>query len=236
MKKLLIAMIIVGLLPVAAFAQFPYPGTEVDSYRYDSLATPPWIFMSGPSTPNREALARCFASNKQSGACNKDFLIPFKVHASIAQWIEWDFTGTRWDWFVRKPGNYAANCLTWWISSNQEVVVDFRGFGPLVPESLKYVGQPPIDIWYTFDPPVPLPPKGDPRWISATALNDSLNWFHIPDSQVFHEGKFFKFWNYIHVVRCNSACEYQNDGFVSLTLQCQKPWIDRTDGYFKPQG
>jgi hypothetical protein len=236
MKKLLIALIIVGLLPAAAFAQPPAGATEVDSWAYmkdEVTGEFYWDWQSGPGAPNQQALARCFASGQADSACNKDFWINFKVHASVAQWIEWDFNGTRWDWFVRKPGNYAANCLTWWMSSNQEVTIDFHDFADLAPVDTKYVGQPSIPVWYCMDPPGGVPPlKDDPIWVSATALNDSANWIHIPDSDDFHVGKFFKFWNYIHVVRCNSACEYQNDAWVTLTLECQKDWIDRETGYF----
>jgi hypothetical protein len=237
MKKLLIALIVVGLLPAAALAQPPAGATEVDSwsYEYDEAAGAYfWDWQSGPGGPNVLAKARCFASGQADSACNKDWWIFFKVHASIAQWIEWDFSGTRWDWFVRKPGNYAANCMTWWISSNQEVTIDFHEFGPLVAVDPKIPDQDmEIEIYYCFDPPGGVPPlKTDPIWIPAPALNDEDNWFHIEDSYDFHYGTFFKFWNYIHVERCNSACEYQDDAWVTLTLECQKPWIDRSTGYF----
>jgi len=238
MKKLIIAMIIVGLLPVAALAQPPLGAIEVDSWAYicDDFKVCTWVYQSGPGAPNQEALARCFASGKGDGFCNKDWLIPFKVHASVAQWLEWDFTGTRWDWFVRKPGNYAANCLTWWLASNQEVVLDFKGFGPLVQEDPKpdYPGTPlDIPVYYCFDPPGNVPPlKDDPLWIPAADMNLEANWYRIPDSPDLHFGWFVKIWNYIHVEECNSACEYQNDAFISLTLECQKPWIDRETGLF----
>ena len=237
MKKLLIAMIIVGLLPVAALAQPPSGAIEVDSWAYleinDSPPETAWVWQSGPGTPNLQALARCFVSRKGDGYCNKDWEIPFKVHASIAQWLEWDFNGTRWDWFVRKPGNYAANCLTWWLSSNQDVTMDFVDFGPLIAEDPKPGTDHEIEVFYCFDPPGALPPfKWDPLWIPAPLMNDPANWLYIEDSENLHEGFQVKIWNYIHVERCNSACEYQNDAFISLTLECQKDWIDRSDGYF----
>ena len=238
MKKLIIALMIIGLLPVAALAQtYPYPGTEVDSWAYlpDAAGNMEWVWQSGPGAPERTALARCFASIRGEGSCNKDWEIPFKIHASIAQWLEWDFNGTRWDWFVRKPGNYAANCLTWWLSSNQDVVMDFKDFNDLHAEDPKPGQDEWIEIFYCFDPPGALPPlKDDPLWIPAAAMNDPANWIRIEDSPELHEGWFVKIWNYIHVERCNSACEYQNDCFISLTLECQKDWIDRSDGFFKP--
>ena len=236
MKKLLIAMIIVGLLPVAALAQPPAGAVEVDSWAYleNAAGEWEWVWQSGPGAANQEALGRCFSSFKGDGFCNKNWEIPFKVHASVAQWLEWDFTGTRWDWFVRKPGNYAANCLTWWLSSNQEVVMDFRNFGPLIAVDPKIPDQDmEIEIYYCFDPPGGLPPlKTSDLWIPAPAMNLEENWLHIYDSYDLHYGWFVKIWNYIHVERCNSACEYENDSFISLTLECQKPWIETEFGFF----
>ena len=239
MKKLLLALLIVGLIPVVASAQPPNGATEVDAFAYEydeATGTWSWVFQSGPGAPNQMALGRCFASRDTSGYCNKDWWVPFKVHASIAQWLEFDFNGTRWDWFVRKPGNYAANCLTWWMASNQGITIDFHEFGPLVQEDPKpdYPGTPlDIPVFYCFDPPGGVPPlKTDPLWINAVDLNLEDFWWHIPDSPSFHEGMFIKFWNYIHVEVCNSACEYQNDAWITLTLECQKDWIDREDGFF----
>ena len=235
MKKLLIAMIIVGLLPVAALAQPPAGAIEVDSWAYlaNAAGVMEWVWQSGPGAPDRQALARCFASRQGEGYCNKDWDIPFTVHASIAQWLEWDFNGTRWDWFVRKPGNYAANCLTWWLASNQDVMMDFRDFGPLVALEPKPGQDEEIEIFYCFDPPGALPPlKADPLWIAAPDMNLEENWHLIEDSYDLHFGWQIKIWNYIHVEECNSACEYENNCFISLTLECQKPWIDRSDGFF----
>jgi hypothetical protein len=235
MKKLLIALVMVGLFASVAYAQ--PPGTEVDSWAYmqdEETGEWYWDWQSGPGAPNQQALARCFASGQADSACNKDWWIFFQVHASVAQWIEWDFTGTRWDWFVRKPGNYAANCFTWWLSSNQDVTIDFHDFGPLVAEDPKPGQDEEIEIFYCFDPPEGLPPlKTDPLWIPSYAMNDSINWWTIPDSYNLHwEGVFLKIWNYIHVERCNSACEYHDDAWITLTLECQKPWIDRTTGWY----
>lgn len=233
MKKLIIALLVVGLLPVVALAQ--PPGTEVDSWAYleDAFGDWEWVWQSSAANPNQQALARCFVSFPEDGACNKDFEIPFKIHASVAQWIEWTFSGTRWDWFVRKPGNYAADCLTFMIASNQEVTIDFHSFADLHAEVPKPGQDEWIEIFYCFDPPGGVPPlKTDPIWIPADLMNDPAYWFYIEDSPALHEGVQFKFWNYIHVEPCNSACEYQNDAYVTLTLECQKDWIDTGTGFF----
>jgi len=238
MKKVLIALLILGLLPVAAYAPvynpyYDYPGSEVSSWAWVNGA---WVVSSEGANPNECALARCFASLPADSACNKDWKIDVKIHASIAQWIEWSMTGTRWDWFVRKPGNYAADCITATIKSNQNVLVDYHDFGPLVAvDTLKAVLDT-IPIWYSVGDYTPTPPpKGDPRWTWCRDLNNAAEWDTIFDSKDLHDGLQFKLWNYIHVENCNSACEYEDDAWISLKLLCQKEWIDTVDGCFKPE-
>lgn len=231
MKKLIIALLVVGLLPVVAWSQtYPYPGTEVSSWYW---VADHWEVSSDASNPSLTALARCFASIPLDSSCNKNWKIPVKVHASIGQWVSWSMSGTRWDWFVRKPGNYAADCITATLKSNQHVLVDYHDFGPLVAESSSVLDT--IPIWYAVGDFASGPPvKGDPAWVYATDMNDPAEWDTVYDSFQLHNGIQFKLWNYIHVENCNSACEYDDDAYISLILLCQKEWVDTTTGYFKP--
>ena len=74
-----------------------------------------------------------YTSGGADGACNKlEWTIDIVNHASIAQWINWAFSDTRWDWQVRKPGTYAADCISFVIQSNNDVTMSFAGFEPLV--------------------------------------------------------------------------------------------------------
>ena len=233
MRKALIVILMVAFLPVVAVAvdAYPYPGSEVSSWYWDGTG---WKVSSEAANPNPEALGRCFSSLPVDSACNKDWRIDVDIHASIAQWIEWSLTGTRWDWFVRKPGNYAANCITATIKSNQNVLVDYHEFGPLIAEDPDKAVFDTIPIWYTVgDYAMGPPPKGD-AWTWCEDLNNAAEWDTIFDSRQLHDGIIFKLWNYIHVVNCNSACEYHDDAWISLQLLCQKPWIDRETGFFKP--
>ena len=54
MKKLIIALLVVGLLPVVAMAQYPYGTTEVSSWYWDGSA---WQVSSDASSPSLTALA-----------------------------------------------------------------------------------------------------------------------------------------------------------------------------------
>ena len=75
-------------------------------------------------------------------------------------------------------------------------------------------------------------PRTDPAWKAAPDLNNLDMEFL--DSEDLHNGISLKFWNYIHVTNCNSACEYVDidGGTVTIELKMIKPWIDPATGYF----
>ena len=223
MKKFILAVLIVMLVPAAA-----YSWTEVETWRWIPGPGGGWAYQG---TGDTLALARCWSGFPEADGCNKDFNIPVKIHASIAQWVEWSMSGTRWDWRVRKPGWYGADCITATVQSNQNVLVDYHDFNDLRSESVSV--NPDIPIWYyVSDIAAQLPVPDDPKWTRSYDLNDEAEWDTLYDSQALHDGLQFKLWNMIQVVECNSACEYQDHATISLKLLCQKPWIDRTKGYY----
>jgi hypothetical protein len=233
MKKLIFALLIVSLLPLAAFSQaLPPPEHEVASWWWNP-DTEKWEQQSSPADPNPTALGRLYAQDADKGACNKDFVIDVKITAEVAQWIDWTISGTHWKWFVRKPGNYGGDCITGWMASNQNVALVYEGFEPL-----KYVSTgdkksvvDTIPIWYAAGDFVTPPPKGHNAWVycrDMAARNDTIF-----DSAALHAGIQWKLWNYIHVIECNSACKYEDDATITLRLCCQKPWIQRATGFFE---
>jgi hypothetical protein len=229
MKKLFFAIILVCFVPALAFSQaspWPPPGYEVEAFEF----VPGTGFVS-MGTGDVMAKARCFGSFPADSACNKDWEIRVKIHASIAQWIEWSMTATRWDWFVRKPGTYAADCISGTIASNQNILVDYHDFGDLIAEDEKAVDDT-IEVWYAVWPLGTPPAIDDNAWVRSYMLNDPAEWDTIYDCEALHNGITWKLWNRINVERCNSACEYQDHAYISLILLCQKEWIDRTTGYF----
>lgn len=172
-------------------------------------------------------LARCFASNQAEGACNKlRWFIPVTVHASVAQWIDFSLTGTRWDWYVRKPGYYAANCITAKVASNGDVLIDYEGFDDLLNADGRR-----IPVWYSFGASVTEAFQNG--WVPALQLNldDDL----LDESELWgpngrnrlHEGLTWKLWNRICVDICNTACEYEDVALITLVLNQQKLWIER---------
>ena len=225
MKKFILPVLIVVLLPVAAFSIDVW---EAATWYWDGTT---WVYQG---TGSVTALARCWTSVPEFGACNKDWNVPVVIHASIAQWIKWSMSGTRWDWRVRKPGKYGADCITATVQSNQNVLVDYHDFNDLQAESTSV--NPTIPIWYyVSELGANLPAPDDPAWTRSYDLNVVAEWDTLYDSEALHNGLQFKLWNMIEVVNCNSACEYQDHATISLKLLCQKPWIDSETGWFEEE-
>src|SRR3990172_12826519 len=229
MKKLLILLAgAILLLPAFAFAGAPSPwppiGTEVEVFQLEGDA---WRSL-GIGDPG--AFARAFTSLPAVGDSNRQFWrIDFQNHASVAQWVRWSITGTRWDWFVRKPGCYAADCIGFTIASNYSVDILYSGFDDLVYQDTGG-GTLTIPVWYAVWGLGTPPP--DSLWIPAASLN-GLDIF-IPDSKDLHYGISHKLWNKICTVPSNSASEYEDDAWVVIELKKIKIWIDPQTGYFKP--
>lgn len=208
MKKLMVVVIILLAVSMVSAAI----ATEKTVYAYgESLATN----------------ARAFYSDPAGGKCNKKvWMFDITVEAQVAQWIEWSIGGTKWTWFVRKPGNYFGNCIEFVVKSNSDVGFGFAGFA-----NLSYVGpgtsvNPEILVWYNFgsdeDAINPTDPDANP-WLKPEELN--LQSPVIEDSRILHDGWLTKLWNMIEVVECNSASTYRDTGTITITLLNQKPWI-----------
>lgn len=232
---LVLALMTVLLVPMTAMAAsvgqaLPAGAAEVETWYWDDTFTDPtYGFWHSQGTGSVTALARCWSSNPVSGACNKqNWVINFTHHASIAQWIDWMLTGSRWDWRVRKPGTYAANCITFTLKSNNAVAVDYEGFEDLAYQDAGGV-KTTIDTYYAYGPDLA---TADRDWVRAEALNghDDL----IPDSADLHAGQTTKLWNKIEVVNCNSSCEYEDTATITLVLTNMKFWVDPETGNFKP--
>ncbi|MGE5572140.1 MAG: hypothetical protein ACM3ZU_03850 [Bacteroidota bacterium] len=241
MKRMILILTLMAALltPAAALAQVPPPtgiplpagAVEVDSWYFDGTN---WVHMSGPDTdPGLRviALARCWSSNPVQGSCNKEhWTIDFTHHASIAQWIDWTLSGSRWDWRVRKPGTYTADCITATLKSNNAVAITYSGFDDLTRLNEGGVKQT-IDTFYSIGGAVPPGLPGSDAWVRASALNNEVD--TIPDGAGLHEGLQTKLWNMIVVENCNSSCEYEDTGVITISVTNLKHWIDGESGNFK---
>lgn len=226
MKKILFVAAIV-FLATSAMAQTPVQPVgvyEVEIWVLDENG----VYQNTPGLiGTNDQLARAFASNEATGACNKKYWhIPVTVHASVAQWIDFTFTGTRWDWFVRKPGWYAANCITAKVASNGDVLIDYEGFGNLQGTFNQ------IPIWYSFGGSITEAQTNG--WVPGPLLNDDDDLldeseYWLDGRNLLHEGLTWKLFNRINVVDCNTACEYEDVAEIILSLNQQKIWIEQSE-------
>jgi hypothetical protein len=228
MKKLILALLVIAFLPGIASA------IEVAAWEWEGdWATGNWVTAVN---------GRCFAVNPpppESTYCNKDWHIDVGIHAEIAQWVKWNLTGRDWHWFIRKPGNYGADCITATLWSNQDVLVHYHDFGPLVAVDTGKAVNDTIWIWYAIDDGIPEPwglppPKSSDEWVRADSLNLEEEWDTVEDCQQLHDGVNWKLWNYVHIENCHSACKYEDVAWIGLKLKCQKAWIDTSTGGWIP--
>jgi len=229
MKKLLACLVVLAFLlaPAMAMAEKTYdPGvalpdgaTEVEHWE---LVNGEWVHHDPDDILS---LARCWRSGGAQGACNREqWELGFTHHASMAQWLDWSVGGTRWDWRILKPGTYAADCIEFRIQSNNDVDVLFSGFG-----DLQYLGQggvkQTIDTYYSYGESIAQADKLG--WFRAARLNEGI---FIGDSATLHSGITTKLFNKIVVENCNSSCEYENSGLITIRIKNLKHWVDPTTG------
>jgi|ADurb_Cas_03_Slu_FD_contig_51_1971661_length_1068_multi_1_in_0_out_0_1 hypothetical protein len=226
MKRLLVLFAIMAFILVPAMAMAYNSGVELLP---DAVEVSHWEIVDGAwvefGTGNVLSNARCWRSGAASDSCNKQvWEIPFTTHASMAQWLFYNLGGTRWDWRIRKPGTYAADCIEATIRSNNDVVITFANFADLLYQETGGV-DPTISTWYAWGEDWN---HAKDRWVSAADLNKQR--VTIGDSDQLHTGFVTKLWNKIDVVNCNSSCEYENTGTIIITLQNMKLWVDPTNG------
>lgn len=228
MKRLLVLFAIMAIIFVPAMAmaynagqELPQGAVEVEHWE---LVDGNWI---SHNPGDVTSLARCWRSGGAGGNCNKEsWVINFTHHASMAQWCNWSIGGTRWDWRILKPGTYAADCIEFWLQSNNDVLIDYEGFADLYRPLGNQTTKTTIDTYYSFGETIAQAEANG--WVSAEDLNDDDD--TIRDSLALHAGTATKLLNKIVVEDCNSSCEYENTATITLKLQNTKLWVDPTTG------
>lgn len=219
-----IVLVLTALLTIFAFTVFAQSQLEVWKWNEETQA---WDHISdGPEDVQADAWA--FSLGGASGSCNKQvWSFNAEVEVQVAQWIKFHLTGTKWAWYVRKPGTYLTDCITANITSNGEVAVSFTGLASPTYQGPYTTVKDYIDLWVGFGSS-----NQNVQFVPASALGNFS--FTIPDSNQLHYGYETKLWSKIFVAECNSASTYKTTGQVILTLQRIKPWIDPATGFFKP--
>lgn len=220
MRKIVLTL--VAILVAFAFTAFAQSQLEVWK-----LIDGTWVPISdGPEDVQADAWA--FSLGGAEGRCNKQtWTIDAEVEVQVAQWIDFHVTGTKWAWYVRKPGTYLTDCITANIASNGEVAVSFVGLGNPTYQGPYTTVKDFIEMWVGYGSS-----NENVQFVAASDLSTVS--FIIPDSNQLHYGFETKLWSKIFVAECNSASTYKTSGMVVLTLQRIKPWIDPETGFFDP--
>ncbi len=231
-KRLALASVVMALMvvlfAVAAVAKgLPTSLTEADAYNEDgSRATNArvWLLDDGWET-NCNVTPRIEAVT---------------VRAYVAQWARWKMDYSGWEWYVKKPGTFYADCITAEVQSNGDVEIKFSGAG-----NLKFENGPvgrsnenpigttvntTIKTWYAATESGKKPrhsDEGEDPWLPLNKLNGLK--VRISDSRQLHKGLRVTLWNKIEVVECNSVGMYENEFEVKLVLSNQVDWIDKFD-------
>ena len=169
------------------------------------------------ATPS-SALASRQSTFSQSLSTDQSSQIPLQASGVIEPWIHFSITGTRLDWFVRKPGAYAMKGASLTIESNTSVLVDFDGFGNLTNSE-----NPDKSIQTFYGIEQPAAPIGQVSWIKASDLNSSDRFLIFSESS---PSTTLDLWNLIFVSQSNSSCEYEDDAYITLTVQNLSTWIE----------
>ncbi len=227
MRSCMLLLVAALLLAGSAFAQQDDP-VETTVWYFDSAAN---TWYQNPDDVEEQDARLFRRGGEWAGNCNKQqWCQLFSIRASVAAWIEFEVENTIWEWYIRKPGEYAGNGIDAWIKSNGDVTVTFSGFDHLQPQS---TGATPIETRYTYTEYAESgwDPSDVPGWWLAPDLNDeSVVLEEAANDFELHRGIRWRLWNKIKVVECNSMDEYVNEPTICLTLANQRDWIDFPTG------
>lgn len=232
MKKFIVALLLLGLLASGAMAA--NPGTAVTTYVLtdDGWSTPANTAYGLGARAFTVPTPSCGTKNMYDGHCCKEvWNIDISNTAVVTQWINYTFGASGWSWQVRKPGAYAADCMSFRIQSNADVNVSFKEFGDLAAVSgTQAIGSVPVAYSYTIGANESLPPSSSAAaWYTPAQLNALT--FTLPYDQI-KNGMNCKLWNRITIVEDTHSGTYSDTGTVTFTLTDVKDFIDATTGDF----
>lgn len=203
----------------------PLDATRQRHWEYNA-ATSQWDKYEANGPGNN---ARAWISGKQYKeftCCNgPQWELAITNHASIAHWCKWKMSATRWDWRIRKPGQYIADGLVLEIHSNQDITLKHEDFGNLVCMGDLWMGAdaPEIAAWYTWESlQANLPDES--HWKTGSAFNvDMTVPFNSWSSGWGWEGHLF---TKLDVSSFAQSCEYERNAKITIKVVNQKDWLE----------
>lgn len=227
MKKLWV-LFIVALLAMGAFAGV------VSAARVPGAEGGQWEQAFNPDGTNAQNAIVFRLGETQGSECNvSPRSMTVDVRAFVAQWAKFEMAYEGWEWYVKKPGTYYADCIEGKIKSNGGISISFSGFSNLVREDNEQETNDTIKLWLGYAPGTTTDHNAI-TWVPAAQMSQ-LNRIILPDSMEMHGGYAWKLWNKIEVVDCNSPGLYEmSTGTITFHLLNQAAWIDKLSGNFDP--
>ena len=142
---------------------------------------------------------------------------PLDISPPDCQWVRFHFSGTCWNWFIRKPGTYGGQVLTSSIQSNGKVLMEFKRFNKLL--CTDGSGEQ-METFYAVSP---LSSNiNDLTWMSLDQLNNYCMHFNPPPLVPVP----WALWQKVVVGNSAPSAEFKDDGTICIQLINNDVWID----------
>lgn len=174
-----------------------------------------------PLSPQPVKIRLPNADSMQTTSDGESLTLPFlSPEPPTRCWVRFSFSGTCWNWRIRKPGNYTGKILTGSIQSNLCVLIDFRNF-----DRLRRTGgsDERLDTYYALS--APDASIANLSWMSPSELNAHDLDFPQPPTQP----AWWALWQEIGVSAQNTSADYRNNAVIGIKLHNQSVWVDSVD-------
>ena len=160
---------------------------------------------------------------------NESLGVDIRLSKPDCPWIRYSLSATLWKWMVRKPGIYAAKCLTGTVKSNVDIVINFKGFEDL--ETYHSIGDfnwsdkcsdQELETYYSAT--LSNLTVAQVLWHRACEFNNPQYDLFIPQNPLTPTG--WSLWNKILVTNDISACNFKDNAAISFEIANLDLWVD----------
>lgn len=179
---------------------------------------------SGFSPTHDQIFRKPASRNKEPEPAAKTKLVKQAVKDDTEQdYIKVSINALRYDWQIRKPGTFTAEPLIIDIQSNQAIAVSFSNFNDLKPKTQNH-GT--IPVYYGFGDTLAETERNG--WVRAKKLNRrNVTAFPLPDGTNHYQ---LKIWPRIEITKTTQAGDYQDTGYLTLTILENQIYLDNSSG------
>jgi len=147
----------------------------------------------------------------------QELLLSPGPHAQEVQWVSFHFSSTQWEWYIRRPGEYAAECISAHITSNVDILINFSGF-----ENLSSSDPSTQNVETYYGVSIGNQSVEEVEWVKASDFDTHP--LLIKQSPT--RPTYWSLWNKVWMRPYNSATEYSGDAVISFVMRNTSTWID----------